>query len=94
MKILTAVSFFSIQAAIQPVSRFSNTSSREASNDKLSQLTLSNKSAMQNSCTYLITIVCILLHVFHSLKSLKNYQLNRNEAELVSTILKLFGQTD
>lgn len=56
----TAVTFFSIQAAVQPTTLFKLTSSRETSNDKLSHLVLSNTSPMQNNCKHFIRIVCIL----------------------------------
>lgn len=50
-----------MQTAIQLAIRFNQKSSLEASNDKLSQLMLSNKNAMHTSWTYLITTGCILL---------------------------------
>lgn len=59
---ITAVKFLSMHTAVHPAWQFKNRLSRDASNGKLSQLALSNRSAMQNSWTYLITIVCIFQH--------------------------------
>lgn len=70
---LTAVTFSIIQATVQPIRRFNWSSSREISKDRLSQVTLSNKSAIQNTCTYLMTIGCIFLFISVALMNVEIY---------------------